>query len=169
MNVHTFNQISKLEFKGKLPSAQKKAISNFTYNYLMGKDGYASSKDGILNGLVIPFRGLTGVLITGWLMHTIPKWIQNDFQATLTQAATGIGSLLVALSRHQVDKKATGRASVEVKPFVEKLKEAGFKTREEILYGVRQFMKKKGGFYTAILPGLSSKHNARILDKIKPD
>lgn len=166
MNVQKLNYSSRQEFRGKLPSEAKKAIKAFTVEYLEKQDGYVSSKGSIYNGIAIAMRGTSGTFLTAWLIHEFPKMISNSMVATVAQVTTGLGSLAVALSRLENDRTATGQALAKVKPFLEKLKAAGFVKRDEMIYGIKQFMNKKGGFFTSIIPNIfSSKRVGKILEE----
>lgn len=164
MNVQKLNYNSRQEFSGNLSSGTKKLIKAFTNDYLMKQDGYVSSKGSIYNGIAIAMRGASGTFLTGWLIEEIPKLIKDDVIATIAQITTGLGSLAVAMSRLENDRAATGQALVKVKPYIEKLKDAGYTKCEEIIYGIKRFMNKKGGFYTSMIPnGISSKKVNKIL------
>ena len=168
MKIQELNYHSQPQFGGKIPVGNKKAIKSFTTDYLKKQDGYVSSNGSIYNGIAITMRGTSGTFLTGWLIYEFPKMIGNDLIATVAQIATGLGSLAVAMSRLENDKVATGQALVKVKPFVRKLKEAGFSKSDEMVYGIKQFMNKKGGFFTSIIPnGFSSKKAANILKDSK--
>lgn len=154
-------------FRGKLPPETKRAIADFTTQYLRKQDGYVSSKGSVYNGIASLMRGLGGTSLTAWLIVEMPKIVHNDKLSTFTQVVTGLGSLAVAGSRLENDRAATGLAKVKLLKFVAELKEAGFMQREELLHGLRQFMGKKGGLYTSILPNwFSSKRVEKILDEL---
>lgn len=170
MQIEKINTSPNIVFRGKLPLARKKLIAEFTIDYLKKQDGYVSSKGSVYNGAAILLRGLSGASLTTWLLVEMPKIIQNDLLATLTQVATGLGSLAVAGSRLENDRAATGQARVKARQYLAELKEAGFSQREELLYGVKKFMGKKGGFYTSILPDLFSSNRAgKILEEVSAE
>lgn len=157
-----------IAFKGKIPPATKKAIKTLAGQYLEEQAGYASSKNSFFNGIAILMRGSGGVLITGFVIEELPKMIRHDTIAVLTQAITGLGSLAVAASRFEADKIATGSAQVRVKPFVKKMIEKGYKNEDELLFGIKSFMTKAGGFFTSVIPNkFSSKKATRILKEAK--
>lgn len=167
MKIEKINTISTPIFRGKLPSETKRAIADFTTQYLRKQDGYVSSKGSVYNGIAVVMRGLSGTSLMTWLIVEMPKIIHNDKLSAFTQVVTGIGSLAVAGSRLENDRAATGQARVKVSQYVAELKAAGFLKRDELLWGVKQFMGKKGGFYTSMLPNsLSSKRVGKILEEI---
>ena len=166
MKVQKSNYLSTQDFRGKLPSGTKKAIKTFTTDYLKKQDGYVSSKGSIFNGIAIGMRGTSGAFLTGWLIEEMPKMIHDDVTLTIAQISTGLGSLAVAASRLENDRMATGQALVKVKPYIERLKDAGYTKRDEIIYGIKRFMNKKGGFYTYIITNsVSSKKAEKILEE----
>lgn len=166
MNVQKLNYTSRQEFSGKIPAETKKAIKTFTIDYLKKQDGYVSSKVSVFNGLAIAMRGISGTALTGWLIEEMPKLIHDDTVALVAQITTGLGSLAVAASRFENDRAATGQALVKVKTYIEKLKNAGYTKQDEIIFGIKRFMNKKGGFYTSIIPNsFSSKKAEKILEE----
>lgn len=165
MKIQELKYHSQPQFSGKLPTGTKKAIKNFTTDYLKKQDGYVSSKGSIYNGIAILMRGSSGTLLTGWLIEEMPKMIQNSAISTAAQVTTGLGSLAVAMSRLENDRAATGQALVKVKPYISNLKEAGFLKKDEIIYGIKRFMNKKGGFYTSIVPNTFSSKMAEKIFK----
>ena len=168
MNIQKLDNSSRQEFRGKLPSGTKKAIKTFTKDYLMKQDGYVSSKGSIYNGAAILMRGASGTALTAWLIEEMPKLMHDNTVALVAQITTGLGSLAVAGSRLENDRAATGQALVKVKPYIEKLKDAGYTKRDELLYGIKRFMNKKGGFYTSIIPNsFSSKKATKILKEMQ--
>lgn len=148
-----------------IPKTRKKEIRNFTKQYLKEQNGYASSKSSLYNGVAIVMRGLGGALITGAVIAELPELIENSITLMVVQAATGIGSLAVALSRLESDKISTGSAKIKAKPFIGKMAEKGFNSKEELIYGTRQYMKKAGGFFTSIIPNIFSAKPASNLIK----
>lgn len=170
MQVQKSNYLSTQQFKGKLPSGTKKAIKTFTIDYLKKQDGYVSSKGSIYNGVASTLRLGGGSLATGLGLVALPEVIQHpSFMAGSIEAAAlsgGIGGIFVGLSRLETDRAATGQAMIKAKPFVEKLKEVGFAKKDELIYGIKQFMNKKGGFFTSFVPNkVSSQKAEQILNE----
>lgn len=164
MKIQELFSSSETQFNGKFPVGTKKAIKSFTTDYLQKQDGYVSSKGSVYNGIAIFLRGSSGTLLTLWLIKVMPTLINDSVISTAAQVTTGLGSLAVAMSRLENDRAATGQAIIKVKPFVARLKEVGFSKKDEVIYGIKQFMNKKGGFYTSIVPNtFSSKKAEEIL------
>lgn len=163
MNTHAINS-NNITFKSRIPRSTKKAIKTLTNQYLKEQTGYVSSKNSFFNGVAILTRATAGALVTGFVIEQLPKLIQQDKIVLLTQAATGIGSLAVAASRLEADKIATGSANVRVKPFVKKMMEKGYQNEDELVFGIKSFMTKAGGFFTSVIPNqFSSKKATQIL------
>jgi len=169
MKIKELKHNSQPQFSGdELTTFTKKAIKRFTIDYLKKQDGYVSSKGSFYNGIAILMRGLSGTFLMAWLIEIIPKLMNDSLLSTVAQVTTGLGSLAVAMSRLENDKAATGQSMVKVKPYISKLKEAGFLKTSEIQYGIKQFMNKKGGFYTSVIPNVfSSKMPEEILQEIE--
>lgn len=62
----------------------------------------------------------------------------------------------------------TAQAEAEALEFVKKLG-AKFEGEDERVYGIKQFMRKKGGVGYKILSLISSKRAKRILEEAAPD
>ena len=168
MKIQEFKYHSHPQFRGKLPSGTKKAIKSFTTDYLMKQDGYVSSKGSVYNGIASALRIGGGSVGTGVGIAALPEVIQHPsllpISVETAALSTSIGAVFVGLNRLENDIAATAQAKIKVKPFVEKLKEAGFSKSDEMIYGVKQFLNKKGGFFTSIIPNcLSSRKATNVL------
>lgn len=163
MKVQTIKS-NNVAFDGKIPPLKKNAIKAFAIEHLKEQTGYASSKSSFFNAIAIIMREVGGLLATGLAVEEFPKAIHGDKFAFSLLAATGLGSLAVAASRLEADKIATGSAKVRVKPFVKKMIEKGYKSEDELLFGIKSFMSKSGGFFTSVIPNkFSSKRAIQIL------
>lgn len=160
MKVQSQNYSSNT-FAGRIPTDTKRAIKTLTNEYLRTQNGYASLKGTVFNGMAIVTRGTAGTLLTGWLIHELPKVIHEDTISIITQVATGLGGLAVALSRLENDKIATGSASIKAKSFIKKLLENGYKSEDELVFGVKQYMNRTGGFFTSLIPNKFSSQRAK--------
>lgn len=168
MKVNKLNANPPQEFRAKLPSETRRAIKAFVNECSKSKNPKIKS-DVRSNAVAALSRGLGGaeILLSVSLIDILQNGV-HDSRALFRAINLGIGSLAVATSRCIRDMNTTAQAEVDAVAFAKKL-ETEFKGKDERVYGIKQFMRKKGGATYKILSLFSSKRAERILEEAAPE